>query len=87
MDGIKFDSDRQIQPDLMRQHEPPKMIKWVIQISGGRIDEQSATRLLLAFALVALLVAVAYPFFFGGVRYQEPPDIGRHGGSTSPSQR
>lgn len=89
MEGISFDTDAHVPPPILQQQRPdsPKIIRWIVRWSGGRVDETGATYLFLAFALFLLLVAIAYPFLIGRTHYQEPPDAARHRGIVAPPQR
>ena len=58
---ISFDTDnyKSSTPAFAVSDEIPKMVKWVIKLSGGAIqDQRQAEYILLGFVIIAILIAV-----------------------------
>jgi len=79
MEDIQYETNPQLQSRLSQKNDLPKIIQWIIRYSGGRINnEKTATYVLLGFVVVIVLIAVAYPIFFGPPHRQIPPDANIH---------
>lgn len=75
MPDIRYESETEPQPHPARDRRTPALIRLVVRYSGGLVkDEQMAIRVLLCFAALMLLAAVAYPALSGPPPRETPPD-------------
>ncbi|MDQ1299476.1 MAG: hypothetical protein QG636_144 [Patescibacteria group bacterium] len=69
---INFEGEEFQQPRSF-QTPKPKIVKWVMQYSGGYIkDEKQAQYVLLIAVGIAVLVAITAPFVLGGGSASKP---------------
>ncbi|KKT09380.1 MAG: hypothetical protein UV86_C0008G0001, partial [Candidatus Nomurabacteria bacterium GW2011_GWB1_43_20] len=54
--GIQFNFDEEQRPEYRRQGS--KLVKVVIKLSGGRVDETQANYILLGVAVLALIISL-----------------------------
>ena len=60
---------------ISKNLEPPKMVQWVIKISGGSIkNEKQAQYILLGFAILSIIVSL-FLFLGGGSRSKKIPPM------------
>jgi hypothetical protein len=59
VEGIKFDTDNDREVKAYDETDTPKIVKLVIKLSGGAIEEQKqAEYILLGFVIIAITVSI-----------------------------
>ncbi|HBH71637.1 MAG TPA: hypothetical protein DDX26_02130 [Candidatus Yonathbacteria bacterium] len=66
--GIQFNFDEEQRPEYRRQGS--KLVKVVIKLSGGRVDETQANYILLGVAVLALIISLFLFFSSKKMPYQ-----------------
>lgn len=67
---ITFESEQWQPPTRSVQSQTPKIVQWVIKISGGYVkDEKQATYVLIGFVVVAIIVAFLFVNGSGNINY------------------
>ncbi len=61
-------------PEALKNSDIPKMVGWVMKLSGGAIKEQKTAEYVL-LALVVLMVIISLFLFFSGEKKSTKPPI------------